>query len=436
MLQMFQSTRAKRPWAASRVNALCLSLFLALQATAAHSDELVLKNATFINPADRSAVKRTMLIVNGKIAPPNSVPGAKAKVLDLDGKFVTPALIDLHVHYSGNPLPDGTHEDYDINKTARIMLYCGVCAFFDLAANHYQKVFAARDAQRSGTTTSAYESDIYCVGTAFGRWSITNAESAEKVLVPYIEKWKPDAIKLICGSKTFDTSAMQASVKLCNKLGVKTIVHIGPWSSARTAIEAGASAVTHFFDDEPIPKDLAELWGKSHTASIPTLAVQCDMAKFVDRPQLLNAPLLRAIETPAALKTFSDQKRFAEKPQETLKWQRQDYQNEMQSFRTLRDQHVNLLAGSDTNNIGTFQGYSLHREMALMSEAGYSNWDALAAATTKAADFLNRRTGIATGDSAELLILNADPIKNISNTQNIYGVVHHGNLVPREDLLR
>ena len=94
-----------------------------------------------------------------------------------------------------------------------------------------------------------------------------------------------------------------------------------------------------------------------------------------------------------------------------------------------------LLAGSDSGNFGTFQGYSLHRELALMVQAGLPPWAALKAGTTAAGRFLGRRLGVRRGDEATFVVLAASPLVAIAHTQRIRHVMVRGELIDRKQLL-
>jgi len=403
---------------------------LSLPAQALAEDDLLLINGKFVDPQTRSITSTNFYIHNGGIAKHNGEP---AKTLDLHGKWIIPALIDLHVHCHGNPLPDHSWEKFSPHDTAKIMLYSGVCAYLELGYGDFPALFAARDGQRAEPAKFDNEADIYCAGGVFGRWNIT-AASAPSRIKAYVEKWKPDVIKLIYGRDTLDCQTLTAAIKECSQLGTKTVVHIGSWEHAQDAIKAHATAVTHFYDDEVIPKEVVKVWGNSKTVSIPTMAVQCDMANFINHPALLKSPLLTEIESEKSLKTYAAPKHFSKTARETIKWQNEDRKNEFASFRKLSAAGVRFLAGSDTGNLGTFQGFSTHRDIKLMQDAGGSSWSALAAGTTDAAQFLGRPSGTASGETAELVVLDADPIADIANTQKIFAVIHHGKLVDRNSL--
>jgi imidazolonepropionase-like amidohydrolase len=166
------------------------------------------------------------------------------------------------------------------------------------------------------------------------------------------------------------------------------------------------------------------------------MAVQSDVANFTRVPSLLDDPLLRSVAPAAGIESYRNEARFSDRGRRALRWQTDDIANDTRTFQKLMAAGVPMLAGSDTCNLGTFQGFSLHREIKLMQEAGYPAWDALAAATTGAAKFLDRPSGIHPGDIAELVVLDADPLSDIANTKKISAVIHHGRLVDRAALLR
>ena len=87
------------------------------------------------------------------------------------------------------------------------------------------------------------------------------------------------------------------------------------------------------------------------------------------------------------------------------------------------------MAGTDTPIGYLIPGQSLHKELELLVESGFSNEHALQNATINPATFLGveRHTGrIKVGYNADLVLLKGNPIKNISFTQKIYAVIKNG----------
>ncbi|MBS1954787.1 MAG: amidohydrolase family protein [Cyanobacteria bacterium SZAS-4] len=409
------------------------TLLSMLCASSAQADSLLLQNANVVDPKFKTIQKRDILILDGRITAQKTNVEKKYRTIDLAGKYIIPGLIDLHVHCGGNPFPDGTYEDLGPEPTAKAMLYSGVVAYLDLFYGDFAQIFRARNLQQTEPSKHRDEADIYCAGTGWGNWNLTKDPQA--AVESYIDRWKPDVIKLIYGRDSLDKVNLAKAIKGATKKGVKTVVHIGSWEHGQDAIESGATAVTHFFDDEVIPNEVLKVWAKSKAVSIPTLAAQCDLANLTSKPLLLKSKILDGLEPASRLATYLHKDKFTKKTLSVLKWQKEDTQNDMKSLKKLADAHVQILAGSDTGNPGTIQGFSLHREIKLMQDAGYSTWDALASATTKAAAFLGRPSGIKDGDFAELVVLDANPIQDIANTQRIHNVIHHGNIIDRSALV-
>ena len=96
---------------------------------------------------------------------------------------------------------------------------------------------------------------------------------------------------------------------------------------------------------------------------------------------------------------------------------------------------VNLLAGTDAGlATGVEMGTSLHDELALLVQAGLSEMGALQTATRNPALYFGVLTlmgTVETGKSADLVLLDADPLEDIHNTRKIQGVMLRGNYFTR-----
>lgn len=123
----------------------------------------------------------------------------------------------------------------------------------------------------------------------------------------------------------------------------------------------------------------------------------------------------------------------------------QDYRmsdgNRKRHFQEIRDLSragVLLLAGTQLNQgaIGT-PGLLLHDELQIFVEAGLSPFEALKTATVNPAKFMKREKDLGTieeGKLADLILLDANPLEDISNTRRINAVVTNGRLLTRENL--
>jgi hypothetical protein len=368
----------------------------------------------------------------------------------------------MHVHARAQ---NGGDEVYFRAMTpteeSRIFLAAGVTGYLD-AMQDEVTIFPARDQQRRANFEPP-GADIFCAGAAFTppnghgtesayglpltAYRIVNLQNAE-VQVQDIADKKPDVVKIMYDHRGFDgktikdgekgalgvameKGVMETLVKTANSLGLKPYVHMGVWQDADEAINAGAKIINHL-GESSIPQTLVELAQKNHVYWIPTLALYHEYLNLINNPQLLHDELLKKVAEQECLNSYLP---------ENIYWD-EDYQYYQEkhtipdpvSIQKLLQAGVKLVAGSDTIELGTFIGWSLHREMALFVAYGLSPWEALATATINAGEMLDRNFGIEPGAVGNVVVLGASPIENIWNTTKIEMVIYHGKKVAVNEL--
>ena len=96
-------------------------------------------------------------------------------------------------------------------------------------------------------------------------------------------------------------------------------------------------------------------------------------------------------------------------------------------IRALHDNGARLLLGSDAPQIFNVPGFSLHHELELLVAAGLTPFEALQTGTTAVAEFLGTNTGsVAVGKDADLVMLDDNPLENISYSRRVHGVMLRG----------
>lgn len=431
--------------------AIPLAAALCLVARPLAAQDLLLTNVAIVDPDAETVRQGNLLIRDGKIAgfPSEAPAGFRGRVLDLTGKYVIPGLTDMHTHSFGNFSPGGAGMMMGPAGTARADLFVGVARFLDLFSPE-DSIFAARERQRSGRTAGA---EILAAGPCLTATSghcseygvptriVDSPEDARREVTALARK-SPDVVKLVYdhasyggrSMPTVDRATMAAVVATAKQLGLKTVVHVGTWQDVRDATVAGAAAVTHTPFDGPPPDDLGALMVEHGTFHIPTLAVQSDYSRIVDDPTIVDSPLLVAQLGRDALAPYRQPIDSANRLQGWIAWQRRIAPGNLAAVAALAKAGVPMMTGTDAGNPAVFQGYSVHREMRLLADAGLTPWQALAAATTVPGRFLGRGFGMQPGDEGTVVVLDGSPIADIRNTEAIAMVIQRGRVVDRDAL--
>jgi imidazolonepropionase-like amidohydrolase len=102
-------------------------------------------------------------------------------------------------------------------------------------------------------------------------------------------------------------------------------------------------------------------------------------------------------------------------------------------LKALYDGGVRILLGTDSPQIFSVPGFSIHREMKLYTEVGMTPYDVLAAGTKVVGEFLNGNFGtIEVGQRADLLLLEANPLEDVANVSKRAGVMVNGEFITEE----
>jgi len=101
----------------------------------------------------------------------------------------------------------------------------------------------------------------------------------------------------------------------------------------------------------------------------------------------------------------------------------------------LHEAGAGLLLGSDAPQVFNVPGFSLHRELEVLVASGLTPYEALATGTTAVAEFLGTNTGaVAIGKDADLVLLDANPLEDISNSRRVHGVMLRGQWLSASEL--
>jgi imidazolonepropionase-like amidohydrolase len=234
-------------------------------------------------------------------------------------------------------------------------------------------------------------------------------------------------------------SILRAIAKESAIHGLPLIAHTATSRDVRDAVDVGVRGVEHGSYRDPLPEDLIEQMVEKDVFYDPTLSLIEARAHVVGGVvELLERPLAQQV-SPLELIEKAREALRSKDPVNDYEWIRlagqleQAKQNLMAAYR----KGVTLVAGSDAGNSLVLHGPTIHRELELWVEAGVPEAYALRAATANAARYLGAedRLGlIAKGHEANLVLVNGNPLKNISATERISLVIYKGERIRRSAL--
>ena len=392
-----------------------LALLAGALAGTAGAQDLFLADAHIVDPARQEIRRGNLLILAGRVAgePAAAPEDFQGTTLDASGKWVIPGLVDLHTHSYGNMAPGNVFDAPGTAVIAERMLAAGVTAFLDLFGGE-DGLYALRERQRAGEAPGAdLFASLSCLTatkghcTEYGTPTRTMDSPAEaRGVVTDLAQRRPDVVKIVYAPTgrmpSIDKATLAAAIATASKNGIQTVIHVESWQDVWDAAEAGASAVTHVPDDEPVPEKVKRLMAERGVRHIPTLAVQTDFRHFLAEPSPLDSPLARAVAPAHVLAAYRDYQP-SERAHAHASGAAEREARVLASVKALSDAGVTMLAGTDSGNFGTIQGFSVHRELLKLVQAGLTPWQALAAATVNAGEFLGRPYGVSPGDEANLV---------------------------------
>jgi imidazolonepropionase-like amidohydrolase len=408
---------------------------------------------------------RTVIVRDGKIEEIRSAAGgADGKIsgvrVDGRGKFLIPGLWDMHVHMVfGDWFPRGKE------VTLPLFIANGITGVRDMGGE-LEVLQQWRTEINAGTLIGPrmvisgpmldgpqprFPSSI----------AITTPDDGRRA-VDDLKRRGADFIKL---QSLIPREAVFAIAEEARKQGIPFVGHVPDAVRASEASNAGQKSFEHligiFEGSSPLedaflkgpktqgqflstydPKRAAVLFAllaKNHTWQCPTLVWErggnlIDQTDFAHDTRAKYAP---AYWKDVTWRRFTEQIRH-EFNTDDLATRKRFVEKELEVVNAMHRAGIPFLAGTDTPpGVYIFPGFSLHEELQRFVAAGFTPMEALQTATLNPAKFLgvdDRLGTIEKGKLADLVLLDANPLDDIRNTQKIAAVIVNGRYLSRADL--
>jgi imidazolonepropionase-like amidohydrolase len=345
--------------------------------------------------------------------------------IDGQGKSLLPGLIDTHTHTWAVPMLERP-------------LDFGVTTVMDMGSTNREFAGAIKAERANGPVRE--RADLYSAvlwvtapGSHGTQWAevptLVEPEDAAAFVAARVDEGA-DFIKIIYDNfKMFDEDiptlrkeTMEAVVEAAHAQGKMAVVHSRDVEAWADVIDAGVDGIVHLPVDEVPDAALIEQMKEKGIWVGANLSLNRPEGKtLID--DLALGPMLTAAEK-ESLQNFRPMHREG------------GDQIALDTLRALHAAGVTILPGSDTPNGGTSFGATMHLDIALLVENGFTPMEALRSATADAAAAfeLEDRGRIKEGLQADLLLVEGKPDQNITDTRNIIAVFKAGK-VHRGDVL-
>jgi imidazolonepropionase-like amidohydrolase len=425
-------------------------LFFAASASAQEvvdsKQQEVVFRAVNVLPMDKERVieNQTVVVKNGIISAMGDASkikyGSNALVIDAKGKYLIPGLAEMHAHV---PPVD------DIEPMKEVVLLFalkGVTTIRGMLG--HPRHLELRSKLQSGEIIGPR---FYTSGPSFSGGSVKTAEAAA-AMVRQQKEAGYDFLKLHPGL-TKETFA--AMVKTAKEVNIPFAGHVSYDVGVWRAIDAGYATIDHldgFIESlvpgiENIPEQQNGLFAmfsaaQADASRIPKLTTALrEKNIWVVPTQALAERWFAPGKDPEVLKNEAEMKYI--QPATLNAWvtskknlmSNPNYNSDaINRFIALRRKliyecnknGVGLLLGSDAPQVFDVPGFSVHHELQYMVDAGLTPYEALRTGTVNVAAFYKRSNDmgtIKTGAVSDLILLNGNPLKDISQTKNIEGVM-------------
>lgn len=439
---------------------------------------IVIENITLIDAKNGTRTNQTVSIENGVI---QSIGSAKldmeeSQIIDGEGKYLIPGLWDAHVHLTF--IPEIDHETH-----FKLYLKNGVTSIRDTGAILSKLQPSLNFIEENPNTTPRLfyagplidGADRVYKGMEPGFPNLSIGIDETSNIPEVVDGLLKEGVTFLKSYEMLTRETYLELLKVAGQNGLRVTGHVPLSIDLEEAIEAGLGGMQHVRNmDLACAKDADNLLDDrqvslENEASIAGSALRTHIhssQRYYAIDNTDDERCLRIImklseygvfQTPTLTINTFDSRRFYADPkwretyqelpeaaennwmQGSLKLANIDVTENAKKFdawslslvNKMHQEGVKIIAGTDTPIGYLTPGYSLHKELELLSEAGLSNMDVLRSATITPAEFFgmeNQMGTIEVGKLADLVILDKNPLMSISNTQSIHSVIVKGQI--------
>lgn len=450
-------------------NRLALLSAILVLALVGHSQTTAFVGVNVI-PMDRERViaNQTVLVRDGVIT--NIGDAKKVKVpkdavrIDGTGKYLVPGLVDMHTHLlsDGDEFPDSIAED-----ELKVMVANGVTTIRFMIGTPELLALRTRSAKGEIAAPTIYSASPHLTGREQGNnFVVKTADEAREA----VRKSKAAGYDFIKITTFIDAPVYEAAIDEAARQNIRVVGHADSryvtaeraWKAKQQIEHLDGYMEALLKADAPMKGSVSDLYmsNPENWKSIDYV----DEAKIAEvaRKTVASNPFVNPTQhffkntfaLPRSEESIRAQPDFRFYPEEIQKRYIDFYKRSKimtvpvetrtkwiairdKMIRAIHDAGGKIMAGSDTPEFLWLYGFAMHHELKALSETGIGNYAALAAGTRNAHEFFGTIEKVGTvekGKRADLLLLNANPLENISATKDRSGVMLKGKWYKQSEL--
>jgi imidazolonepropionase-like amidohydrolase len=396
-------------------------------------------------PMDRERVlaDQTVIVQDGRIV--SVGPAAAARVpagatrIDGRGRFLMPGLAEMHGHIPGANA--AVAEDV-------LFLYIAAGATTVRGMQGHPAQLEMKRRARAGEIIAPR---LWLAAPPLSGQNVPDAAAAERL----VRQAKESGFDLLKVHEGIQPEPYEAIVRTAREVGLPWGGHVSQFVGVEGALRARQSTIDHIDDYiEALNPPSSPAWSASGGERVRLMALHADESRI---PELARATreagvaivptqilweVLRGARDPQTMIDRPENRYMA--PMQITGWTNQvnnlransdpaaaarEVQLRNRLLKAMSDEGVLILMGTDAPQLFSVPGFSLHRELPVMVEAGMSPFEVLRSGTVNVAKFLGIESEagtVAPGRYADLLLLDANPLNDIGAVERVAGVMFDG----------
>ena len=423
-----------------------LTLAVSVSASAQTRPDLVLINGTIVTEDGRNTVAQAIAIGGGKVIAVGTTAemtarAGSARVIDIGGKTVIPALINTHGHpgFQRGVSYEATNFNRDtVMNDLNRALYFGFAVVQSQGIERGDVMYQIRADQTAGTLGGA---KLLVAGRGIGApnagpggatyagiaYEITTEADARKAVTELAGR-KVDIVKIWVDDRNGRAPRLspvlyRAVIDEAHKRGLRVNAHVFYHVDAVDLVDAGIDGLVHMVRDIEMSDALIAAIVKKNVYVNANMSSPRRATHVGNPPWLTSSdPMLQLLKESVQPEVIARMEAaFGKRDPKAAEGARERYAILEHSLAKLNLAGAKIVLGADTGLEDHLFGLAEHLELQAMVDAGMTPAQALVTATSRAAEYLHLadRGSLTPGKRADLLVLDANPLENIVNARRI-----------------